>query len=97
MHGGRAAAVEPAARAGRRADAGLVGAVGDVLVLGWATPRDGFGSPAGSDYMVAVNGAPRAVSAASLAGRAARLDLVSPVAPGGVVTVVNGSAGKRRR
>ena len=59
---------------------------GDVVLLVWPRLRDGFGSPAATDYAVAVNGTPVPVSAASLAGRAARLHLAAPVAPGDVVT-----------
>ena len=60
---------------------------GMAVTLVWATPRDAFGSPSGPDYAVRVNGVPRAVATASLSGRTAVLDLVSPVAPDDAVTV----------
>ena len=63
------------------------GVDGAVLVLAWASPRDGFGSPAASDYAVRVDGAARAARSARLSGRTGTLDLASPVAPGDAVTV----------
>ena len=51
---------------------------GDAAV---AEPRDGFGTPAGTDWAVAVNGAPRAVASAEIAGRRAVLVLSAPAAP----------------
>ena len=58
---------------------------GRTLTLVWPTARDAFGAASGSDYAVAVNGVPRAVASAKIAGRAAVLVLSSPVAPGDAV------------
>ena len=58
---------------------------GGVLTLVWPSARDGFGAPSGSDWTVRVNGVPRAVASAEVAGRAAVLVLSSPVAPGDAV------------
>ena len=60
---------------------------GAELTLVWPKPRDGFGTPSGSDWAVAVNGAPRAVAAAEIAGRRAVLVLSAPVAAADAVTV----------
>ena len=57
------------------------------LTLTWPEPRDGFGTPAGTDWAVAVDGVPRAVASATVAGRRAVLTLAAPVAPGDAVTV----------
>ena len=43
---------------------------GGVLTLTWPSGRDAFGKPYPSDYAVAVDGVPRAVAAATLAGPA---------------------------
>ena len=56
---------------------------GDRLTLVWPSARDGFGTPSGSDWSVRVNGVPRAVASAEVAGRAAVLVLSSPVGPRG--------------
>ena len=64
---------------------GIVG--GDALSMTWPSPRDGFGSPSATDFAVRVDGAPRAVTAAALAGRTAMLLLAAPVAAGDTVTV----------
>ena len=58
---------------------------GDRLTLVWPSARDGFGTPSGSDWSVRVNGVPRAVASAEVAGRAVVLVLSSPVAPGDAV------------
>ena len=58
---------------------------GGTLTLVWPSARDGFGTPSGSDWSVRVNGAPRAVASAEVAGRAAVLVLSSPVAAGDAV------------
>ena len=60
---------------------------GGQLTLTWPTPRDGFGRPYASDYAVAVDGVPRAVTATALAGRAAVLVLGTPVTAADAVTV----------
>ena len=60
---------------------------GPIVTLEWGSPRDGFGSPSGSDYGVRVNGHARAVVSAALSGATARLTLESPVAAGDTVTV----------
>ena len=60
---------------------------GPVVTLQWDSPRDGFGSPSGTDYGVRVNGHARAVVSAALTGSTARLTLQSPVAAGDTVTV----------
>ena len=60
---------------------------GGVLTLTWPRDRDGFGAPYPSDYAVAVDGAPRAVATATLAGRRVTLLLPAPVGPDAAVTV----------
>ena len=60
---------------------------GATVLLVWARPRDAFGTPAGSDYAVEVNGTARPVASASVSGRTARLRLAAPVNPGDAVTV----------
>ena len=60
---------------------------GAALTLVWPEPRDGFGTPSGSDYAVTVNGVPRAVASAAVAGRRAVLVLSAPVSPADAVTV----------
>ena len=60
---------------------------GAALTLVWPAPRDGFGAASGSDYAVAVNGAPRAVASAVIAGRRALLVLSAPAAADDAVTV----------
>jgi len=60
---------------------------GAVVTLVWVSDRDGFGRPGTGDFPVVVNGAPRAVASAALAGRRATLVLVDPVAPGDAVSV----------
>ena len=60
---------------------------GVAVVLVWPTPRDGFGTPSGSDYAVRVNGTARRVVSAQLSGRTGHLELASPVLPGDAVTV----------
>ena len=60
---------------------------GAALTLAWPSPRDAFGTPSGSDWAVAVNGAPRAVAAARVAGRRVVLTLSAPVAATDAVTV----------
>ncbi len=60
---------------------------GAALTLVWPSARDAFGTPSASDYAVAVNGAPRAVASARIAGRRAVLVLSAPVAAGDAVTV----------
>ena len=60
---------------------------GHLVTLEWRSPRDGFGSPAVSDYGVRVNGRARAVVSAELAGATAWLTLESPVAAADQVTV----------
>ena len=57
------------------------------LTLVWPSARDGFGTASGTDWAVAVNGAPRAVAAAEIAGRRAVLVLSAPVAAADTVTV----------
>ena len=57
------------------------------LTLVWPEPRDTFGTPSGTDWAVAVNGTPRAVASAEIAGREALLVLSTPVAPADAVTV----------
>ncbi len=60
---------------------------GPIVTLQWGSPRDAFGSPAGPDYGVQVNGKARAVVSAELSGSTARLTLESPVVAGDTVTV----------
>ena len=60
---------------------------GGVLTLTWPSDRDGFGAPHPSDYAVAVDGAPRPVATATLAGRRMTLVLPEPVGPDAAVTV----------
>ncbi|MDE0669548.1 MAG: SwmB domain-containing protein, partial [bacterium] len=60
---------------------------GTLLTLVWPAARDAFGTPAGTDWAVAVNGEPRAVAAAEIAGRRALLVLSTPVAAADAVTV----------
>ncbi len=60
---------------------------GPIVTLQWGSPRDAFGSPAGPDYGVQVNGNARAVVSAELSGSTARLTLESPVVAGDTVTV----------
>ena len=60
---------------------------GPIVTLQWGSPRDGFGSPSGSDYGARVNGHARAVVSAALAGSTAWLTLDSAVAAGDTVTV----------
>ncbi len=60
---------------------------GAALTLVWPSARDAFGAASASDYAVAVNGAPRAVASAEIAGRRAVLVLSAPVAAGDAVTV----------
>ncbi len=60
---------------------------GPIVTLQWGSPRDGFGSPSGSDYAAQVNGHARAVVSAALAGSTAWLTLDSAVAAGDTVTV----------
>ena len=57
------------------------------LTLVWPSARDGFGTPSGTDWAVAVNGVPRAVASAEIAGRRAVLVLSAPVAGADAVTV----------
>ncbi len=51
----------------------------DRLVLTWRTPRDAFAAPHGSDFAVSVDGAFRAVAAASVSGSGVLLTLSAPV------------------
>ena len=60
---------------------------GGVVTLTWPSGRDGFGAPYASDYAVAVDGAPRAVASAVLAGRRVTLVLAAAVGPEAAVTV----------
>ncbi len=60
---------------------------GTRLTLAWPGARDGFGTASGSDWSVAVNGVPRAVASAEIAGRRAVLVLSAPVAAADAVAV----------
>jgi len=60
---------------------------GALLMLTWASDRDGFGAPGIGDYRVTVNGQVRAVTSAALAGPRATLVLARPVEPHEAVTV----------
>ncbi|MDE0669549.1 MAG: cadherin-like beta sandwich domain-containing protein, partial [bacterium] len=60
---------------------------GAELTLVWPKARDGFGTASASDWAVTVNGTPKAVAAAEIAGRRAVLVLSAPVAAADAVTV----------
>ena len=54
---------------------------GAVLTLTFASPRDAFAPPDGSDFVVRADGALRAVTGTSLSGNRALLTLDAPVVP----------------